>query len=395
MNTHRTSLVATIAAVIVLAGAAGTTRASAEVGASAQRWTITDLGTLHRSWRDSSAADINRRGQIVGSSAPASGHGHAVLWQNGKIIDLGTLGGRDSGASAINDIGQVIGTSLTAKPARTHAFIWQAGRMTDLGTLGGKSSRPRALNEHGQVVGESYTANGAVHAFLWDAGKMTDLGTLGGPDSYAADINDRGQVVGTSSTAGGKQHAFLWQRGKMTDLGTLGSRYPGSGAVAINDGGQVVGTSYLAQVTQTGQAGHAFLWQKGTMTDLGTLGATYTSSDAAAISALGQIAGTTRARDGAVRPVVWRGRKIVALDGGGPFGTVVGISDRGQVIGSRVPVHGSVVHAFVWQTQTLTDLGTLGGAESDAAAINEANQIVGVSQTRSGARHAVLWTLRS
>jgi probable HAF family extracellular repeat protein len=180
----------------------------------------------------------------------------------------------------------------------------------------------------------------------------------------------------------------------MSDLGTLGSRYPSSGALAINDRGQVVGTSYVARVTQIGQVGHAFLWTSGKMTDLGTLGATYTSSDAVAISGLGQIAGTTRADDGPVRPVIWRNKKIVALDRGGPFGEVVSISDRGQVIGSRVPVHGSVVHAFVWQSRVLTDLGTLGGAESDAAAINERNEIVGVSQTRTGARHAVLWTRR-
>ena len=394
MNTHRRSLIATAAAVAVLAATAGTTQAASIERTSGPRWTLTDLGTLRPSWRDSTAADINDRGQIVGGSADASGHGHAVLWQNGKIIDLGTLGGRDSGASAINERGQVIGTSLTAKPAHTHAFIWQGGKMTDLGTLGGKSSRPRALNERGQVVGESYTASGDVHAFLWDGGKIKDLGTLGGPDSYAADINDRGQVVGTSSTARGIQHAFLWQNGKMTDLGTLGFRFPSSGAVAINDRGQVVGTSYLARVTQTGQVGHAFLWARGRMTDLGTLGETYTSSDAAAISGLGQVAGTTRAGDGPVRPVLWRNGKIAALDRGGPFGAVVGMSDRGQVIGSRVPVHGSVVHAFVWQSEVLTDLGTLGGAESDAAAINERNQIVGVSQTRSGARHAVLWTRR-
>ena len=62
------------------------------------------------------------------------------------------------------------------------------------------------------------------------------------------------------------------------------------------------------------------------------------------------------------------------------------------MIGARVPSGGSVVHAFVWDSGTLTDLGTLGGAESDSAAISARNQIVGVSNTRRGARHPVLWT---
>ena len=61
-----------------------------------------------------------------------------------------------------------------------HGFVWQDGKMTDLGTLGGRSSRPRAINERGQVVGESVTASGETHPFLWQNGKMTDLGTLGG-----------------------------------------------------------------------------------------------------------------------------------------------------------------------------------------------------------------------
>jgi probable HAF family extracellular repeat protein len=39
----------------------------------------------------------------------------------------------------------------------------------------------------------------------------------------------------------------------------------------------------------------------------------------------------------------------------------------------------------------LTDLGTLGGPESHAAAINEAGDVVGVSYDADGTGHAVLW----
>jgi probable HAF family extracellular repeat protein len=64
------------------------------------------------------------------------------------------------------------------------------------------------------------------------------------------------------------------------------------------------------------------------------------------------------------------------------------------VIGVSVPAGAGSVHGFVWQRGKIADLGTLGGAESDAAAINERDQIVGVANTRNGTRHAVLWTLR-
>ncbi len=90
-----------------------------------------------------------------------------MLWRNGKITDLGSLGGDFSAAVAINERGQVIGVSVPGGRASVHAFLWQDGRMTDLGTLGGAESDPSALNEHDQVVGLAGTARGKGHAVLW------------------------------------------------------------------------------------------------------------------------------------------------------------------------------------------------------------------------------------
>src|SRR5260370_37084392 len=82
-----------------------------------QGFTIKDLGTLggNRSF----AFGINNRGQIVGESITASGSGHAFLFENGAMVDLGTLpGGSFSKASGINDRGQVVGSSSTASAAK-------------------------------------------------------------------------------------------------------------------------------------------------------------------------------------------------------------------------------------------------------------------------------------
>jgi probable HAF family extracellular repeat protein len=67
------------------------------------------------------------------------------VYSNGKMTDLGTLGGPTSAGSgsagvAINDSGQVAGNSTTASGGLTHAFLYSNGKMTDLGTLGGNSS---------------------------------------------------------------------------------------------------------------------------------------------------------------------------------------------------------------------------------------------------------------
>src|SRR5256885_2311404 len=72
----------------------------------AQQYGLTDLGTLGGS--SSSAAGLNRDGQIVGSSATAAGATHAFFWDAAHgMIDLGTLSGSDSYGVAINNNGQV------------------------------------------------------------------------------------------------------------------------------------------------------------------------------------------------------------------------------------------------------------------------------------------------
>jgi len=48
-----------------------------------------------------------------------------------------------------------------------HAFIWSDGTMRDLGTLGGDWSLALAINEKGHVTGEAKVASGSVHAVLW------------------------------------------------------------------------------------------------------------------------------------------------------------------------------------------------------------------------------------
>jgi len=301
----------------------------------------TDLGTLPGGL-SSFAYTVNEHGLIVGQSQNASidpltglPEVRGVLWRDGRIIDLGTLGGNASNANAINDRGQVVGaaTNATFDPfgnvpqapcqvltsglppscsvfsfavnslfspstTETHAFLWEDGFMRDLGTLGGPDSSALINNDRGEVAGWSYTSFVAnpstgvptVDPFLWDPedAKLVDLGSLGGTFGAPFFMNNRGQVIGVSNLPGDLiVHPFIWSKSEgMKDLGTLGGTYGHPNW--INDEGEVVGFAQFAG----DQSGHAFLWRNGVMTDLGTIG-TDPASEAGSINSRHQIVGGT------------------------------------------------------------------------------------------------------
>jgi probable HAF family extracellular repeat protein len=67
------------------------------------------------------------------------------------------------------------------------------------------------------------------------------------------------------------------------------------------------------------------------------------------------------------------------------------INDADQVVGHTVHAT-SATHASLWQSGTVTDLGTLGGTESIAVAVNRLGQIAGGSYIAGDSMyHAVLW----
>ena len=211
---------------------------------------MTDLGALDPpAWDYSNAYGINDQSQIVGlAGADAAGHTHAMIWSEGTVTDLGTLGTSHSNAYDINNSGDIVGYSLVNESGLAHAVVWQSGGPYDLGTLGGANSMAKDINDSGQVVGYAYTNDEAMHASLWQregpVWTVADLGTLGGDQADAEGINEHGVIVGTSKTGTDDRHAFVFEDAIMKDLNELIPSDSGWDLVAafdINDSGWIVG----------------------------------------------------------------------------------------------------------------------------------------------------------
>lgn len=187
-----------------------------------------DLGTLGGSFGTANA--INRRGQVAGVSSIASepyaclayfSPGcHAFLWEDGRLKDLGTLGGSYAAGEEINNAGQISGASGIAGDKFFHAFFWKQSIMNDLGTIGNDNySRAFGMNDKGQVVGQSWLYDGmnttTSHAFVWNgAGPMIDVNTvISNPtDLYLTEANfitDRGWIVANGVLPNGDLRAAV------------------------------------------------------------------------------------------------------------------------------------------------------------------------------------------
>ncbi len=389
--------------VVSLAVVAGVSRAG---GSAGPRWVITDLGTL--GLPKSEALALNEVGQVVGYAVATDGRSRAFLWEKGRLRDLGV-----GYAVAINEHGQAVGYKDSGRYRdQRQALLWEKGKARILDSSFGdcSSGTAVAVDGSGRVVGWggdkescSLSMSIAPQALLWAKGAMS---TLAVPNSVAAAINERGQVLINVWD----EQALVWEKGRATKLGTLGGKFDGSRAASINERGQIVGYSQTTKGTS-----HAFLWQKGRILDLGTLpGGKSSSIDGVtrvgdlnfsnyyphAINEAGQVVGTSTTANGRWHPFLWQNGRMTDLaarlpDAKNSWWSQPTINDRGQVVATMALRTTTVERAYVWQNGKATALGTLGGASSFAAAINNHGEVIGSSTTKTGQTHAVLWTLRS
>jgi probable HAF family extracellular repeat protein len=201
--------------------------------------------------------------------------------------------------------------------------------------------------------------------------RLIDLGTLGGPNAStvlpAVTLNNRGDNIAQASTAVLDPYPFtfaddfIWHgilsnaNGAVRDLGAL-TGVAQSLPVWISDNGLIVGTSENGMLDETADFPQ-------------------------------------------LRPVLWDGARNIHDLGtfGGHTGFATTVNNRGQVAGyatNTIPEDldvasfmngfipaGQQVRAFLWNGGSLRDLGTLGGNDAAAQAINEKGEVAGLSYT--------------
>jgi probable HAF family extracellular repeat protein len=259
---------------------------------------------------------------------------------------------------------------------------------------------------------------------------ITDLGALG-PNGQPYFITNNGLTSGTAAISGGAEHAALWFKGLKGDIGAPGLGGLNSVSYGANEWGQAVGQAETSTKDPNGEdfcgfkaLGQPvlgttclpFVWQYAVTIPLATLGGN--NGTAFSVNRQGTVAGLAEntTKDPTCpapqmlqfKPVIWENGEIQQLptSPGDPEGLAKAINDNGQVVGgSGICAALSLfsgtdlqpLHALLWETGTVTDLGSLGGTGQGngilALNLNNNGQVVGYSDLKGNANfHAFLWT---
>jgi probable HAF family extracellular repeat protein len=253
----------------------------------------------------------------------------------------------------------------------SHGFIVHSGVVTTIDHPDAKTipATPDAragtattgVNDRGDIVGAYEDGDRVIRHFVRDRkGRFTEIEDPPGGSDFDeyVDINNRGEIVGFYNDAtGATTTGFLRSKnGQFTSINVPGSQ--ATGPLKINDRRQVVGLYLDADATPNPDgtpppgAFHGFVWDDGDLTTIDLPGATATF--------------------------------------------VLGINNRGQMVGSYIDADGNY-HGFLRDPNgavtTLPDAPvadpTAGGTQP--ASINDRGQIVGLAYDAQGGSRGFLY----
>ena len=290
--------------------------------------------------------DLGPGGSVVGSSLDAEGRNTAVLWRDGRVVDLGAPRG-DSEAMDVNGAGQVVGAyDHSDDPSSQRAFLWDDGELTTLPGLleDGRGASARRINERGTIVGGAIDPSGHELPVRWRGGRLERLGPLPEPfaQGYALGVNDAEEISGMLAGDGpfSPPVPFVWSDGRFTILPALAG--PATAEGPFGEANVIDGRGVAAGASDTADGMIvATVWRRGVARSLGVL----PGGDFSAVLGTdghGWYTGYASGPEGEVHAFAADGRGLRALTGL-----------------SGDPAHFSLAHA-------IDDRGTVGGISSDA-----------------------------
>jgi len=266
------------------------------------------------------------------------------------------------------------------------------------GTLNGVH-QPVGISLGGEVVGYNEQAN---TGFIWaSGGGLTWLNILRAP-SQATGISGNGTYIATGSWNG----LLVYIGGNVNGFYVTNYTYPQNLSNAVNDYGDAVGQAQVAVVNGQPQYGAFYYSQNDygqTFKYLGTLGGA--TSVAYGINDTNLIVGSSPNSTGYVRAFYsFRTGPPTDFDPGDTIydsaayavnknGLVAGVINRGRCPGRIISFRcrGPYYYPVTFSGSTITSLGSLGGSEGAALALDSNGNVVGWSQTSSGQHHAFLY----
>lgn len=280
------------------------------------------------------------------------------------------------------------------------AFVW-IGNENSFTTLdfpfGTSQSQANGISDDGtRIVGTADVVGEGTRAFLFDGDDLTVIPPAkAGTFSQAWALNNQSpvEVVGTTVDPRSEyKRAFVWQDGVMTLIEpTFGPRSSGRD---VSESGAVVGW-----MGTSGSDWHGFVWDGAMVMDLGVIPGGFTSQALAINNLLNpQVVGwgqlpNRKGEGNATHAFLWDSNEMTDL------GTLPGflrsfafdINDRSTVVGFCRDFGGNIniQHAFVWREGVMTDLNDLippdaGLLIKRAEAINQMGQITGRGTDDSG-----------